>query len=103
MATLVPSDPLVLKFSVLKFDPTNPEIVYAGSGTHHHPSDGDGLYRSLDGGKFWGRFNTWASNGGNGTYIQSIAIDPTNNQVIFIAGSEGIFRSDDGGVSWIKQ
>jgi tetratricopeptide (TPR) repeat protein/photosystem II stability/assembly factor-like uncharacterized protein len=101
--TLPPSIP-TLKFSVLAFDPINPQIVYAGNGNHRNPTDGEGLYRSLDGGLTWQRFNTWAPSGdGTGTYVQGIALTPTDSQVILIAGSEGVFRSDDGGISWTKQ
>jgi tetratricopeptide (TPR) repeat protein/photosystem II stability/assembly factor-like uncharacterized protein len=92
-----------LKFSVLEFDPVDPNIVYAGSGTNRHSTDGEGLYRSLDGGLNWHRFNDWTSGGGAGTYIQGIAIHPTNSQIIFVAGSEGVFKSTDGGSSWKKQ
>jgi photosystem II stability/assembly factor-like uncharacterized protein len=97
----LPSVP-ALKFSVLKFNPTNPQIVYVGSGTNRNRSDGEGFYRSLDGGLTWQRFNNWASSEGAGTYIQGIALDPTNSQTIFIAGSAGVFRSDDGGNTWVK-
>jgi photosystem II stability/assembly factor-like uncharacterized protein len=101
--TIPPSIP-TLKFSVLAFDPTNPQIVYAGSGSHRNPTDGEGLYRSLDGGLTWHRFNAWVPSGnGRGTYVQGIALTPTDSQVILIAGSEGVFRSDDGGISWTKQ
>jgi photosystem II stability/assembly factor-like uncharacterized protein len=102
-ATIPPSIP-TLKFSVLAFDPINSQIAYAGSGSHRNPTDGEGLYRSLDGGLTWHRFNAWAPSGdGKGTYVQGITLTPTDSRVILIAGSEGVFRSDDGGVSWIRQ
>ncbi len=103
LATIPPSIP-TLKFSILAFDPINPQVIYAGSGNYRNPTDGEGLYRSLDGGLTWHRFNAWAPSGdGRGTYVQGIALTPMDSQVIWIAGSEGIFRSDDGGSSWIKQ
>jgi tetratricopeptide (TPR) repeat protein/photosystem II stability/assembly factor-like uncharacterized protein len=102
-AAVPPSIP-TLKFSVLAFDPINPQIVYAGSGSHYHPTDGEGLYRSKDGGQTWKWFNDWAPSGeGAGTYVQGIALTPTDSQVILIASSEGVFRSNDGGDSWTRQ
>lgn len=100
--TIPPAVP-TLKFSVLKFDPTDPQIVYAGSGTNRNPLDGQGLYGSLDGGRTWHGFNNPPLSDRPGTYIQGIALDPTDSQTIFIAGSQGVFRSDDGGDNWLKQ
>ncbi|HEX9921340.1 MAG TPA: hypothetical protein VGD99_01640, partial [Anaerolineae bacterium] len=100
--TVPPAVP-TLKFSVLKFDPADSLIVYAGSGTNRNPLDGQGLYRSLDGGQTWQRFNNPPLSDRAGTYIQGIALDPTDSQTIFITGSQGVFRSDDGGISWRKQ
>jgi Tfp pilus assembly protein PilF len=101
--TLPPSIP-TLKFPVLAFDPINPQVVYAGSGSHRNPTDGEGLYRSLDGGLTWHRFNAWAPSGeGEGTYVYGIALTPMDSQIIFIATSEGVFRSDDRGDNWIRQ
>jgi photosystem II stability/assembly factor-like uncharacterized protein len=99
----IPSTISTLKFSVLEFDPANSSLVYAGSGSHRYQADGEGLYRSLDGGLTWQRFNAWASDEAIGTYIQSIDINPVNSQIMFIASSEGVFRSADGGNSWKKQ
>lgn len=99
----VPSTVAKLKFSALAIDPGDPQVVYAGSGTHRNPSDGDGLFRSQDGGQTWQRFNTWSATDGQGTYVQSIALGPSNGRVIVIAGSEGVFRSEDGGINWTKQ
>jgi photosystem II stability/assembly factor-like uncharacterized protein/Tfp pilus assembly protein PilF len=99
----IPISISTLKFSALAIDPTNPQIVYAGSGNHRNPSDGEGLYRSEDGGRTWQRFNAWAPGKGAGTYIQGIALTPADSRIIFIAGSEGVFRSDDRGDSWTRQ
>jgi photosystem II stability/assembly factor-like uncharacterized protein len=99
----IPPSASTLKFSVIEFDPVDPQIVYAGTGTNRNPLDGQGLYRSLDGGQTWQRFNNPPLSDRTGTYIQGIALDPTDNQTIFITGSQGIFRSDNGGDSWRKQ
>ena len=64
----------------------SPEKVFVGV-TH------DGLYRTSDGGKSWGKVLDGD--------IRSVSVDPTNDQVIY-AGIEpvGLFRSEDGGDRW---
>jgi photosystem II stability/assembly factor-like uncharacterized protein/tetratricopeptide (TPR) repeat protein len=98
----IPLSIATLKFSTLEIDPANPKIIYAGSGTNRD-FDGQGLYRSLDGGQTWQQFNNSPLSNVASRYIQGIALDPTDSQTIFIAGSQGIFRSDDGGNNWRKQ
>jgi len=34
------------------------------------------------------------------TLIRSVAIDPTNPKRVYAAGPAGVFRSDDGGLTW---
>ena len=34
------------------------------------------------------------------TMIRSIAVDPINPKRVYIAGPAGLFRSDDGGLTW---
>jgi len=87
--------------------PSNPNIIYAGSGdaVEHEPRTGeagDGMYKSTDGGK------TWTHIGLEGTdKIPSILIDPKNPDVVLVAtmsglhGSQrGVFRTEDGGATW---
>jgi photosystem II stability/assembly factor-like uncharacterized protein len=71
-------------------DPTNPQIVYAGS-------YGSGVYKSLDGG------NTWrsASLGLTNLYVYSLAIDPNHPSTLYAGTYHGkVYKSEDGGNSW---
>ena len=34
------------------------------------------------------------------TLIRSVAVDPLNPQRVYAAGPAGVFRSDDGGLTW---
>src|SRR6516225_4491156 len=45
---------------------------------------------------------TWTSNGPEGGYIQALAIDPTTPATVY-AGTirGGVFKSTDGGASWV--
>jgi len=94
-------------FGALAISPTGK--LYAGAG-EANPGGGSisfggkGVYLSGDGGK------TWKSLGlGTSERIARIAIDPTNEQRIFVAaagplfksgGARGIYLTTDGGQSW---
>lgn len=98
-----------LSIGDVTLDPTNPDIVYvgtgevnAGGGSQTYP--GNGLYRSRDGGENWAHLGL-----GKTENIARVVIDPDNPQRIFVAAmgslfkdnpERGIFRSIDGGNSW---
>ena len=96
--------------------PSNPDIVYAGTGEQNFSGDsyyGAGVLKSMDAGATWkhlpgsfvGPFS--ATSGGGGYRIGAIAVSPTNPNIVLAGGSReipgesGIFRSTDGGESWI--
>jgi photosystem II stability/assembly factor-like uncharacterized protein len=78
---------------MLKFDPINPNIIYACTT--------DGLYRSTDAGVNWSRILTRI-------YVSDIAIHPTNTNLIVVGTGnltntgKGIYRTTDGGANWTK-
>ncbi|HYX28705.1 MAG TPA: hypothetical protein VE863_09065, partial [Pyrinomonadaceae bacterium] len=95
-------DAHVASIGALALAPSNPEIVYVGTGEE---TAGKGMYRSPDGG------NTWSHIGlEDARYITGIVVDPQNpNTVIvstrdwFVPGpARGIFKTTDGGKSWKK-
>jgi photosystem II stability/assembly factor-like uncharacterized protein len=86
----------------------NPNIVFVGSGEANirgNVGEGNGIYRSRDGGKTWD--HVWEAEGQIGT----IVVSPNDDDVIFAAAlgspfgagpDRGILRSTDGGDSWEK-
>jgi photosystem II stability/assembly factor-like uncharacterized protein len=99
----------VASIGALEVAPSNPEVIYAGTGESDIRSDlatGDGVYKSTDGGK------TWKNAGLKGTrQISRIVTDPTNANVVFVAAlghayapnpERGVYRSRDGGQTWEK-
>jgi photosystem II stability/assembly factor-like uncharacterized protein len=89
--------------------PSNPNIIYVGTGEACIRGDfsyGDGVYKSLDDGR------TWKNMGLRDTrHIGAVIVDPGNPDVVFVAAlghaygpnpERGIFRSTDGGITWIK-
>ncbi len=88
---------------------TNPDIVYIGGGETQlrgSITQGDGVYKTTDGGK------TWRSLGLRETQaISRIRIHPTNPDIVYVAAlghpygdneERGVFKSIDGGNTWKK-
>jgi photosystem II stability/assembly factor-like uncharacterized protein len=86
--------------------PSDPNVVYVGSGEANirgNVAAGDGIYKSLDGGKTWS--HVWTQAGQIGT----MAVHPTNPDVAFAAvfgrafaanPERGVYRTRDGGKTW---
>jgi photosystem II stability/assembly factor-like uncharacterized protein len=87
--------------------PSNPKVIYAGSGENDIRGDfdtGAGIYQTRDAGK------TWHYAGLRDTHTTTaLAIDPRNPDIVY-AGSmghvfkpntaRGVFKTTDGGKSW---
>ena len=85
---------------------TNPNVVYVGAGEANirgNVGEGNGIYRSLDGGKNWD--HVWKAEGQIGT----IVVHPDDENTIFAAAlgspfgagpARGVYRSTDGGDNW---
>src|SRR4051812_46944195 len=94
---------------VLAVAPSNPDVIYVGSGEGLQRPDlstGDGVYVSRDGGK------TWTNTGlRDGQQISAVIVDPKDDQRAFVAvlghpyganPERGVFRTTDGGKTWAK-
>jgi photosystem II stability/assembly factor-like uncharacterized protein len=83
--------------------------IYVGTGEaciRGNISHGDGVYKSLDGGKTWKNIGLRDSRA-----IGKVIINPSNPEIVFVAAlghpygpntERGIFRTVDGGKSWEK-
>ncbi|MFH1177635.1 MAG: glycosyl hydrolase [Acidobacteriota bacterium] len=88
-------------------DPKNPVVVWVGTGENNSQRSvgyGDGVYRSLDGGKSWENMGLKASE-----HIGKIVIDPRDSNIVYVAaqgplwgpgGDRGLFKTIDGGKTW---
>ena len=107
--TPVFDDQPVASIGALAIFQPSPDIVWVGTGEgnpRNSVSVGNGVYRSLDGGK------TWAHLGLEGTErIHRIALHPSDPEVAYVAAmgkawgenpERGIFKTVDGGKSWRK-
>ncbi|MBV6440188.1 MAG: Ycf48-like protein [Saprospiraceae bacterium] len=100
-------DHIELSIGDIVFDPTNPNIVYAGTGDPNMPSivfNGDGIFKSTDAGESW-QYAGLSQQG----IVSKIQIDPLNPQNIYAAtmgnpyvrdSERGIYKSSDGGATW---
>ena len=98
-----------LSIGALAFDPSNPNIAYAGTGDVNMPSvlyNGVGVYKSTDAG------NTWQYLGlSQAGIISEILIHPTQPNTLWVSSmgnpyvrteERGVYKSTDGGASWEK-
>lgn len=88
-------------------DPNNANVVWVGSGENNSQrsvSYGDGIYKSLDGGKNWKNMGLKKSE-----HIGKIVIDPRNSNVVYVAaqgplwgpgGDRGLYKTTNGGETW---
>ncbi|HVZ78958.1 MAG TPA: hypothetical protein VG818_13330 [Gemmatimonadaceae bacterium] len=90
-------------------DPNNPNVVWVGTGENNAQrsvSYGDGVYKSIDGGRTWQNMGLKESE-----HIGKIIVDPRNSDVVYVAaqgplfsggGDRGLFKTTDGGKTWKK-
>jgi len=94
---------------VVVMDPNNTNVVWVGTGENNHQRAlgyGDGVYKSIDGGKSWKNMGLK-----NSEHIGKILIDPKNSEVVYVAaegsawgpgGDRGLYKTTDGGKNWKK-
>jgi photosystem II stability/assembly factor-like uncharacterized protein len=89
--------------------PSDSNVIYVGSGEADMRSSisvGNGMYKSLNGGKTWAHIGLSDSR-----QIGRILVDPSDANKVFVAAlghaygpnaERGVFRSNDGGKTWQK-
>ena len=94
--------------------PSNPDIIYVGSGEGLRRPDlsvGDGIYKSTDAGRTWQHLGSDNSGLRDAQQIASIIVDPKDPNRLFVAAQghpygpnpeRGVFRSLDGGQTFTK-
>jgi photosystem II stability/assembly factor-like uncharacterized protein len=85
----------------IAFDPTNPQIVYVGTGEGDSISAlGVGILKSTDGGTTW---NLHAREPFEGIGFYDLLVDPLNGNHILAATTGGLFESKNGGSTWTRR
>src|SRR5215472_10929243 len=87
--------------------PSDPSVIYVGSGEGLRRPDlstGDGVYKSVDGGKTWAHLGLR-----DALQVGDIIVDPRDPNRVFVAALghpygpnavRGVYRSLDGGATW---
>ncbi|MCR4375520.1 MAG: hypothetical protein NUW22_11780 [Acidobacteria bacterium] len=88
--------------------PSNPNIVWAGTGEGWAVRDmdmmGDGIYKSTDAGETWTNMGLVATG-----RIGTVIVHPTNENIVMVCAlgratgpqrERGVYRSEDGGKTW---
>ncbi len=100
-------DKPVHAIGALAVAPTDPKIVYAGTGESFIRSNvslGNGIWKSMDGGDTWEHIGLEKTG-----RISRIAVHPTNPDIVYVAAvghayspqrERGVFMTEDGGATW---
>jgi photosystem II stability/assembly factor-like uncharacterized protein len=82
--------------------PSDPNIVYVGTGDSVQGSLGDGMYKSIDAGKTWTHIGLEET-----TKINKMVVDPKDPDHVVAStqgdarhSGQGIYRTTDGGKTW---
>jgi photosystem II stability/assembly factor-like uncharacterized protein len=93
----------------LAIAPSDHKVIYVGSGEAAPRGDmtyGDGLYKSVDGGKTWSHIGLTDSR-----QIGALIVDPHDAATVLVAAfghafgpnkERGVYRTTDGGKSWTR-
>ena len=88
-------------------DPNDPFTVWVGTGENNSQRSvgyGDGVYKSVDGGKSWKHMGLKESE-----HIAKILVDPRDSKTVYVAaqgplwsagGDRGLYKTTDGGETW---
>ncbi|HMO13946.1 MAG TPA: hypothetical protein PKD64_01075 [Pirellulaceae bacterium] len=91
----------------IALDPRDANTIWVGTGEANNQRSsywGDGIYKSVDGGKTWVNKGLTESH-----HIGRIVIDPTDSNIVYVAAlghlyteneERGLYKTTDGGESW---
>ena len=93
----------------IAINPNDANTVWVGSGENNNRQSGswgNGLYKSIDGGKTLKHMGL-----GTSKHIARIIVDPIDHDVVYVAalgslwgrgGERGVFKTTDGGLTWTR-
>lgn len=83
--------------------------IYVGTGSRFEgssPMPGTGIYKSTDGVNYEVLSSTipvsytFPTNNNPWAYVNRLAVDPTDDDIVYAGTNQGLFRTSDGGDSW---
>ncbi|RMF59319.1 MAG: hypothetical protein D6743_16520, partial [Calditrichaeota bacterium] len=102
-------DQPVASIGAIAIDQRNPDVVWVGTGEgnpRNSQTSGNGVYKSLDGGKTWKHLGLDKTR-----VIHRLLIDPFDPDVVYAAAlgsawgenpERGVYKTTDGGKTWKK-
>ena len=82
--------------------PSDPNIVYVGTGDSVIGPAGDGMYKSTDAGKTWTHIGLEET-----TKVNKMVVDPKDPDIVLVStqgdarhNGQGVYRTTDGGKTW---
>lgn len=99
----------VISIGAIAIDPNNHDVVWVGTGESNNSRTsyyGDGIYKSVDGGKTWQHMGLK-----NSQHIGRIVVHPRNPNTVWVASvgplysdndERGVYKTTDGGRTWNK-
>jgi photosystem II stability/assembly factor-like uncharacterized protein len=96
----------VINIGAMAITQNNPDVIWVGTGEGNPRNSlnlGEGIYKSLDGGKTWKLMGL-----GKTRNIHRIIIDPRNENIVYTGAignpwadsDRGVFKTTDGGKTW---
>lgn len=112
--TSVPTNLPLLGVSSILVDPSNSNVIYAGTGEVYRVDTsnigfnvwktrgtyGIGIIKSTNGGVTWTQVLPRTTD--QMFAIQKLKFDPTNSNTIYACATDGLYRSTDAGANWSK-
>ena len=108
----VPISLPVYSVASILISPRNPDILLIGTGEvynkensapgivnrYHRGTYGMGILKSYDGGKTWDQVLKLSNSIISG--VQNMKFDPFDDQIVYAATTQGLYKSTDGGLKW---
>lgn len=103
------NDQTTASIGAVAIQQSNPSVVWVGTGEgnpRNSLNGGDGIYRTLDGGKSWKKMGLE-----NTRHIHRIIVHPEEPNIVYVAAigspwgeheERGIYKTTDGGTTWKK-
>lgn len=110
--TYVPTDLPLLGVSSIIINPSDTNVIYAGTGEVYRTVNGNmgysvwkcrgtygiGVIKSTDGGVTWSQVLNKSMSDLFG--VQKLKFHPSNSNTIYACATDGLYRSTDGGANW---
>ncbi len=93
----------VAPIGALALAPSDPNIIYVGTGDLPNQAYGKGVYKSTNGGKTWTHIGL-----ADTLLINAIVVDPRNPDIVLVGAmggakpspTRGVYKTTDGGKTW---